>query len=188
MGRGVQPHSSLCVLQNRLQLRRQRASACHLLSACLRSARSLLAHPGVQNLVQLRRTEGLGVLMGARVVEKIDSNTQVGSCIDNLVACGNDLASCACFVSVHLSWFRCISVARMGGAGRLRHAGFLWQLPLLVCKGFQACRAAHTRSTCQAAMLTLQPLHTLRLSLHMRSTFPLQVITQRWKAAGALGG
>lgn len=31
----------------------------------------------LQNLVQLRRTEGLGVLMGARVVEKIDSNTQV---------------------------------------------------------------------------------------------------------------
>jgi len=34
------------------------------------------AHP-LQNLVQLRKSEGLGVLMGARVVEKIDSNTQV---------------------------------------------------------------------------------------------------------------
>lgn len=31
-----------------------------------------------KNLVQQRRTEGLGVLMGARVVEKIDANTQVG--------------------------------------------------------------------------------------------------------------
>lgn len=30
-----------------------------------------------KNLVQQRRTEGLGVLMGARVVEKIDANTQV---------------------------------------------------------------------------------------------------------------
>ena len=30
-----------------------------------------------RNLVQLRRTEVLGVLMGARVVEKIDANTQV---------------------------------------------------------------------------------------------------------------
>lgn len=29
-----------------------------------------------QNLVQLRKREGLGVLMGARVVEKIDTNTQ----------------------------------------------------------------------------------------------------------------
>lgn len=30
-----------------------------------------------KNLVQQRRTEGLGVLMGARVVEKIDANTQI---------------------------------------------------------------------------------------------------------------
>ena len=32
--------------------------------------------PLPQNLVQMRKSEGLGVLMGARVVEKIDSNTQ----------------------------------------------------------------------------------------------------------------
>jgi len=46
---------------------------------CVQVSAIVRAPPGdvFSNLVQMRRTEGLGVLMGARVVEKIDANTQV---------------------------------------------------------------------------------------------------------------
>ena len=50
-----------------------------LTCACMQVSAIVRAPPTdvFRNLVQLRRTEGLGVLMGARVVEKIDANTQV---------------------------------------------------------------------------------------------------------------